>query len=66
MLCKILKELTAEYDVLKSENERNKAALENLKLELTTLHHIKHYIDILELDYLLEGKDFLRNTRTER
>lgn len=61
-----LKELTAEYDALKAENERDKAALENLKPELTTLHHIKHNIDILERDYLPEGKDLRRNTRPER
>lgn len=61
-----LKELTADYDALKAENECDRAALENLKPELTTLHHIKHNIDILEQDYLPEVKDLRIYTCTGR
>ena len=46
-----LKELSEEYDALKAEKERENAALEELKPQLTTLNHIKYNFDVLERDY---------------
>lgn len=45
-----LKELSAEYDSLKSEKEDEDTALEELKPKLTTLNHIKYNFDVLERD----------------
>lgn len=61
-----LKELTSEYENLKSEITCDKAALENLKPQITTLNHIKHNIDILERDYLPDTKEIRRHSRPER
>ena len=61
-----LKELTAEYDALKSEKEAADTALEELKPKLTTLNHIKYNFDILERDYLPEEKDLRREENPER
>ena len=61
-----LKELSAEYDALRSEKEADDAALEGLKPKLTTLNHIKYNFDILERDYLPEEKDLRREDHQER
>lgn len=61
-----LKELSTEYEVLKSEKEADDAALEGLKPKLTTLNHIKYNFDVLERDYLPEEKDFRREENPER
>ena len=61
-----LKELSAEYDALRSEKEADDAALEGLKPKLTTLNHIKYNFDILERDYLPEEKDLRREEHQER
>ena len=61
-----LKELSAEYDALKTEKEADDAALEELKPKLTTLNHIKYNFDVLERDYLPEDKDLHREERSER
>ena len=61
-----LKELSAEYDALRSEKEADDAALEGLKPKLTTLNHIKYNFDILERDYLPEEKDLRREENPER
>jgi len=61
-----LKELSAEYEVLKSEKETDDAALKKLKQKLTTLNHIKYNFDILERDYLPEEKDLRREEIPER
>ena len=61
-----LKELSAEYDALKSEKEADDAALAGLKPKLTTLNHIKYNFDILERDYLPEEKDLRREEIPER
>lgn len=61
-----LKELSAEYDVLKAEKEANDAALEELKPKLTTLNHIKHNFDVLERDYLPEERNHHREEHPER
>ena len=61
-----LKELSAEYDALKAEKENDDAALEELKLQLTTLNHIKYNFDVLERDYLPEEKDLRRKEQQER
>ena len=62
----MLKELSTEYEVLKSEKEADDAALEGLKPKLTTLNHIKYNFDILERDYLPEEKDLRREENPER
>ena len=61
-----LKELSAEYDALKSEKEAEDTALEELKPKLTTLNHIKYNFDVLERDYLPEEKDPRRDEDPER
>lgn len=61
-----LKELSAEYDALKSEKEAEDTALEELKPKLTTLNHIKYNFDVLESDYLPEEKDPRREESPER
>ena len=61
-----LKELSAEYEALKSEKEADDAALEGLKQKLTTLNHIKYNFDVLERDYLPEEKDLRREENPER
>ena len=61
-----LKELSTEYEVLKSEKEADDAALEGLKPKLTTLNHIKYNFDVLERDYLPEEKDLRREENPER
>ena len=61
-----LKELSTEYDALKSEKEADDAALEGLKQKLTTLNHIKYNFDVLERDYLPEEKDLRREENPER
>ena len=61
-----LKELSAEYDVLKAEKEANDAALEELKPKLTTLNHIKYNFDVLERDYLPEERNHHREEHPER
>jgi len=45
-----LKELTAEYDELKGRKENDQAALDELKLKLTDLKHIRYNYEILERD----------------
>ena len=61
-----LKELSAEYEALKSEKEADDAALEELKPQLTTLNHVKYNFDILERDYLPEEKDPRQEENPER
>ena len=61
-----LKELSTEYEALKSEKEADDAALEGLKPKLTTLNHIKYNFDVLERDYLPEEKDLRREENPER
>ena len=61
-----LKELSTEYEALKSEKETDDAALEELKPQLTTLNHIKYNFDVLERDYLPEEKDLRREESPER
>ncbi len=61
-----LKELSAEYDALKTEKENDDAALEQLKPQLTTLNHIKYNFDVLERDYLTEENDLRRGEHQER
>lgn len=61
-----LKELSAEYDVLKAEKEANDVALEELKPKLTTLNHIKYNFDVLERDYLPEERNHHREEHPER
>ena len=61
-----LKELSAEYEALKSEKEADDAALEELKPQLTTLNHIKYNFDVLERDYLPEEKDPRQEESPER
>ena len=61
-----LKELSTEYEVLKSEKEADDAALEGLKPKLTTLNHIKYNFDVLERDYLPEETDLRRAENPER
>ena len=61
-----LKELSAEYEALKSEKEADDVALEELKPQLTTLNHIKYNFDVLERDYLPEEKDLRREEHQER
>jgi len=61
-----LKELSAEYDALKSEKEAEDTALEELKPKLTTLNHIKYNFDVLERDYLPEEKDPRQEESPER
>ena len=61
-----LKELSAEYEALKSEKEADDAALEELKPQLTTLNHIKYNFDVLERDYLPEEKDLRLEESPER
>ena len=61
-----LKELSAEYDALKTEKENDDAALEQLKPQLTTLNHIKYNFDVLERDYLPEENDLRRGEHQER
>ena len=61
-----LKELSAEYDVLKTEKEANDAALEELKPKLTTLNHIKYNFDVLDRDYLPEERTPHREEHPER
>ena len=61
-----LKELSTEYEALKSEKEADDAALEGLKPQLTTLNHIKYNYDVLERDYLPEEKDIRREENPER
>ena len=58
-----LKELSTEYEVLKSQKEADKAALEEMKPKLTTLNHIKYNFNILERDYLPEEKDLRREAQ---
>ena len=45
-----LKELTAEYDELKERKQTDQAALDELKLKLTDLKHIRYNYEILERD----------------
>jgi hypothetical protein len=61
-----LKELSAEYDALKSEKEAEDTALEERKPKLTTLNHIKYNLDVLERDYLPEEKDLRWEENPER
>ena len=61
-----LKELSAEYEALKSQKEADEAALEEMKPKLTTLNHIKYNFNILERDYLPEEKDLRREENPER
>ena len=66
LLMPTLKELSAEYEALKSEKEADDAALEELKPQLTTLNHIKYNFDVLERDYLPEEKDPRQEESPER
>ena len=50
-----LKELTAEYDELKAQKENDQAALDELKLRLTDLKHIRYNYDVLERDSAPNG-----------
>ncbi len=45
-----LKELTAEYDKLKEQKENDQAALDELKIKLKDLKHIRYNYDVLERD----------------
>ena len=59
-----LKELTAEYDALKKENESDRAILEEEKPKLANLKNIRHNYEILERDVILE-KRYRPHTREE-
>ena len=61
-----LKELSTEYEALKSAKETDDAALEELKPQLTTLNHINYNFVVLERDYLPEEKDLRREESPER
>ena len=52
-----LKELTAEYENLRKQKDRETAKLEELKPQLTTLNHIKYNFDILERDFLPTSRE---------
>ena len=61
-----LKELSAEYDVLRELKKKDEFALEELKPQLTTLNHIKYNCDILMRDVLPEEKYHTRSEREDR
>lgn len=61
-----LKELSAEYDELRTQVEKEKSAVEELKPKLTTLNHIKYNFDILARDSLPDSLDLSRDTAEGR
>lgn len=61
-----LKELSAEYDLLRELKKKDELALEELKPQLTTLNHIKYNCDILMRDVLPEEKYHTRSEREDR
>lgn len=61
-----LKELSAEYDALREETEKEKTKLEEIKPTLTNLNHVKYNFDILMRDHLPESPDLDREKREER
>lgn len=61
-----LKELTAEYDELKQESEKDKAAFEETKVKLKDLKHIRYNFDTLERDTLPVKKHHSRSADMER
>ena len=61
-----LKELTAEYDALRDQKERDNAKLESIKPALTTLNHVKYNIDILARDELPAAEERRRHRSMER
>ena len=61
-----MKELSAEYDLLREHKKKDELALEELKPQLTTLNHIKYNCDILMRDVLPEEKYHSRSEREDR
>ena len=61
-----LKELTAEYDALKEQNNADKASAAELKPELTTLNHIKYNYDVLVRDFPTDEKEPLHEEQKNR
>lgn len=61
-----LKELTAEYDQLRTQKEADAVTLASLKARLTTLNHVKYNFDTLEKDYLSESQQQRRLNREVR
>lgn len=61
-----LKELSAEYDALREETEKEKNELEEIKPALTNLNHVKYNFDILMRGHLPESPDLSREKREER
>ena len=61
-----LKELTAEYDLLKQDSEEEKTALEALKAQLKDLKQIRYNYDLLERDVIDEKKTRSRSANMER
>ena len=61
-----LKELTAEYDELKQESEKERAAFEEVKAQLTDLKRIRKNFDTLERDTLPLKKQHSRSADMER
>ena len=61
-----LKELTAEYDLLKQDSEEEKTALEALKAQLKDLKQIRYNYDLLERDVIDEKKTRFRSANMER
>ena len=61
-----MKELSAEYDLLREHKKKDELALEELKPQLTTLNHIKYNCNILMRDVLPEEKYHTRSEREDR
>lgn len=61
-----LKELSEEYDNLKSQKGADTAAVSVLKSKLTTLNHIKYNFDTLERDHFPEDQQQRHTERNAR
>lgn len=61
-----LKELSEEYDNLKSQKGDDTAAVSVLKSKLTTLNHIKYNFDTLERDHFPEDQQQRHTERNAR
>lgn len=61
-----LKELSDEYNALRSECENERNTLAELKPKLTTLNHVKYNFDILMRDTLPDAPEVHRTEHNER
>ena len=61
-----LKELTAEYDGLKEQKEKDQAVFDELKPQLTNLKHVRYNYEILERDVAPNDHHGTRQREEER